>query len=339
MKWIKRLALFFVLGLAVFFGIYLFQISRSITLSEPLEVTIEEGAGTEGAIQQLWEAHVISSRWAFTLHLLLTGKRTDLKAGTYIFEDKVTIPLVIDIVSQKKTYNEELEITTLEGWTVKDMAKYLSDNNVVDYDYFLQLASSTEVENSITDKQYTFLEAKPSTAGLEGYLFPDTYRIFRGETEEGIIEKMLDNFDVKITDEMQQDITDQGKTLFQVLTLASIVEKEAQTPEDKKIVAGVFWKRLENNMRLQSDVTVNYATGKQGLDVSLADLQVESAYNTYRNNGLPPTPLNNPGLDSINAVIYPTNTEYWYFIATPEGEVLYAATYEQHLEYKHQYYD
>lgn len=326
-------------AVAVLFSVYIFQVYKTMLLPEAVTVIIEDNSGTEGAVTALWSSGVIPSRWSFIAHLLMTGKRTDIKAGTYTFSDSVTLSDVVKTITQNKLGQAEVEITLLEGWTNEQMAQYLSSNAVLDYDRFLEVAETGHSQEILPDREYSYLVGKPLSVGLQGFLFPDTYRLFVSETAIGLIEKMLDNFDRKFTPDMRSAVAANQRTIYDTVILASIVEKEVQSAEDKKIVAGIFWKRLDEGIRLQSDATINYITEKNTTTPSALDLQVESAYNTYRNDGLPPTPISNPGSASLEAAVYPISSEYYYFLTTPKGEVKYSSSYEQHLELRHQYYD
>lgn len=317
MKWLGYVGAVALLGLVGVFLWYLMVLYRPIQLVEPVTVTIPEQAGTEGVAAALYEAGVIRSRLAFIGHVMLTGQRTDLKTGTYTFQASISTPLVLSIVTKHQSLQGEAEITLLEGWVAEQMGEALA-----------QALPFTAAE------YVTAVQALDA----EGYLFPDTYRFFKDATAADVITKQRERFDEKFTDEMKQVLQANGRTLAEAVILASIVEKEAQTLSDKALVAGVFWKRIDNGMRLQSDVTINYITKNTSTTVTQADLDIESAYNTYRNDGLPPGAISNPGYDSLYAVVYPTISDNWYFIATPDGEVLYSATYEQHLQYKAQYY-
>ena len=339
MRKLGWLAVFGIVGLAIAFGIYLLQIGKTITLEQPVSVVIEDNAGTEGAMTALWDAGVLPSRWAFVGHLVLTNQRTQVKSGTYVFTGDVTLPVITAQITQRKESRDEVEITLLEGWTNEDMAEHLTSAELVEYDEFINIAETKHSQTILPDNEYPFLVGKPLSVGLNGFLFPDTYRFFIGETEINIVEKMLNNFGSKFDEQMRQDLEAQGRNVYDAVTLASIVEKEVRLPEEKAIVAGIFLKRMENGMRIESDATINYITKKNTTTPSGSDLNVESAYNTYRNDGLPPTPINNPGLDSLRAVVYPEDSEYWFFLTTPEGEVKYSQNYDQHLETRAQYYD
>ncbi len=338
MKIIIGLAIGLFVAVAIFFTVYLFQVGKVTTLSAPITIEIEDNIGTEGVVNTLIEANLINQRWPFLVHVVLTGKRTDLKAGSYTFEGDINLDDIIETLAQEKISLPEVEITLLEGWTNEDMSEYLSKAGLVDDQLFLSVTDTNHSQDILPDKEYDYLIGKPLSVGLQGFLFPDTYRIFEGETEIGIVEKMLDNFDLKFTEQMRQDLAAQNRSIYDAVILASIVEKEVRSAEDKAIAAGIFWKRLDQGMRIQSDATINYITKKKTTRPSSVDLQVESAYNTYRNDGLPPAPICNPGLDSLAAAVYPTESEYYYFLTKPEGDVVYSKTYEEHLTNKNIYY-
>lgn len=317
MKWLGYMSTAGLVAAAGLFIWYLTLIYRPIILTTPVTVTIPEAAGTEGSSTVLRQAGVIRSGFAFVIHAVLTGQRTQLRAGTYTLVGTLSIPQVLTIVTKQQSLQNEVVITLLEGWTIEQMGEALSQAlpfTAADY------ATAAQAQS------------------LEGYLFPDTYRFFVDATVADVLAKQRATFDQKFTSEMLAALEQQGRTLQQAVILASIVEKEARTLSDKQIVAGIFWKRLDNDKRLESDATINYLTKKNDPTPSEADLFVESAYNTYRNVGLPPTAICNPGFDALYAVVYPAETDYWYFLTTPEGDMKYSATYEEHLTYKNQYY-
>lgn len=317
MKWLVGCIIAICLLAAVGFGWYVVSVANIHTLPAPIEVTIPEQSGTEGAAQALQEAGVITSPWSFLAYATISGQRGKIRAGTYLFSGDVNLPLVLSIVTKQQSLQNEVEVTLLEGWTTQQMGEALAQALPFTADDYVRSANAQSVN---------------------GYLFPDTYRFYTDATVQDVIDKQVEAFHERFTPEMEAAVEANGRTLDDTVILASIVEKEAQTLTDKELVAGVFWKRIDNGQRLQSDVTVNYVTGNTTTDVSLSDTYVESAYNTYRNDGLPPGAISNPGYDALYAAVYPTQSDYWYFLATPEGEVIYSATYEEHLQYKAQYY-
>ena len=183
------------------------------------------------------------------------------------------------------------------------------------------------------------LADKPGSASLEGYLFPDTYRVFKGATAEEIIVKMLINFEVKLTSELRTKIASRGATIFETITMASILEREIRHGEDLPVAADVFYKRLESGRKLESDATLNYVlpVGERKSSLTAADLNNPSLYNTYRYGGLPPGPISNPGIKAIEAAITPTVNDYWFFLTTPAGDTVFSKTGEEHLQNRRRY--
>ncbi len=247
----------------------------------------------------------------------------------------------------------EETLKVLEGWTTRDIAQHFESNAKWQREEFLEVVGFPLVDYRNNKEmpepkdfsvKFSFLKDKPFYRGLEGYLFPDTYRIYASSTVSEVVEKMLENFDSKLTPKMRADINAQGKTIFEIVTLASLIEKEApidyQTNNnyDAKIIAGIFLNRLAIGQGLQTDATLSYIFDDNKPAHSGAELEVDSPYNTYKYRGLPPGPICNPGILAIEAAIYPANTDYYYFL-TPKGKniVIYARTYEEHLKNKYKY--
>lgn len=226
----------------------------------------------------------------------------------------------------------EKVITIIEGWNLKQIDGYLKKEGVATD----KAISDFRVGDYKAD--YDFLADAPAKADLEGYLFPDTYRIFASTTADEIVVKMLNNFAAKVSPEMMTEISRQKKTLHQVVTMASVVEKEVTSKNDMKIVAGIFWDRIKNGQALQSCATLAYVLGENKPQYTYEDTQIKSSYNTYINQGLPPGPIANPGLNAISGSIYPTYTNYNYFLSRPDtGETVFSATYEEHTANKQKY--
>jgi len=173
------------------------------------------------------------------------------------------------------------------------------------------------------------LNLKLPGENLEGFLFPDTYYLPVDVTPEKVVEIMTTNFDKKMAP-FKEEIEGQGKTIFEIVIMASLLEKEVKTFEDKELVSGILWKRLKNNIPLQVDATISYITGKQTTRISREETQIDSPYNTYKYLGLPIGPICNPGIDSIKAAIYPKNSQYWYYLSTSEGKTIFSETLEEH---------
>ncbi len=243
-------------------------------------------------------------------------------------------------------------IQILEGWTSRGIGQYFERQGRWQSEEFLEKAGFPQVDYRYNkempalkdwSEEFSFLKDKPEYYGLEGYLFPDTYRIYSTSTVDEVIEKMLSNFDKKLTPQMRADIKQQGKSIYAVITMASLVEKEAPLSYEKgdnrdaRIIAGIFWQRLKFGQGLQSDATLSYILSDTKAQHSGQELEIDSPYNTYKYRGLPPGPICNPGILAIKAAIYPIATDYNYFLTTSDRRVIYARTYDEHLQNKYQY--
>ncbi|MDE2311781.1 MAG: endolytic transglycosylase MltG [Patescibacteria group bacterium] len=242
----------------------------------------------------------------------------------------------------------EQQLTIIEGWTTAQIDQYLAGKQLI------QAGDFIAAEKKYDTKNFPLLASRPAGADLQGFLFPDTYRVYKNtasgtELSEQLISKMLNNFSAKFTPDMQAQAAAQKMSVYQILTLASIIEKETgrnavsaaqkqALDQERKTIAGIFYNRLNAGMPLESDATVNYATGKNDPQPTLADTQINSPYNTYLRKGLPPGPICSPSLSSILAALYPTKTDYLYFLHDQTtGQAIFAVTYDQHLQNKQKY--
>lgn len=227
---------------------------------------------------------------------------------------------------------EEKKITIIEGWNLTAIEKYLEKEGFDFKDSVLDLKAKDFAED------FPLLGEASRSASLEGYFFPDTYRVYASSTLADVTEKALGNFSKKITSEMVADIKKQGRTLPEILTMASIIEKEVKGERDMKIVSGIFWDRIKNGQGLESCATLAYILGENKTQYSEADTKIDSPYNTYRHRGLPPGPIANPGLVAIKAAIYPIYTDYNYFLnRLDNGETVFSRNYQEHLSNKAKY--
>ena len=301
---------------------------------------IDKGEAVKQIAINLKEEKLISNINAFVAYAAITGKYSKIQAGEYLLSSQMSTAQIVGILSRGETAKENL--TIIEGWDLRDINEYLTDKGVATKDELYSLTGNPAKEeiNSNVEKlvnQFDFLKDKPENMSLEGYLFPDTYYIDKGDTLETITVKMLSNFDEKLTQDLRNEIKKQKKTVFEIITMASMIEKEVKTIEDKKVVSGILWKRMSSGMRLQVDATILYAEAKEGLKIYTKDTQINSPYNTYRIDGLPIGPISNPGMDSIMAAIYPTKTNYYYYLSAPDGRTIFSKTLEEHNYNKAKY--
>lgn len=338
-------------SLTVIAGMIFWYFTIQLKAPDPEEVAksvlfeIRSGQGVKEVARNLEKDGLIQSAPAFEWYIWLEGLSSDIQAGKYQLKSSESLSAIVQKITKGDISSNEFNFQVLEGWTAKDIAqlygqkltKSLNQDAADLEDDFLRAVAVTDSRQLVPGESYDFLIDKPKTANLEGYLFPDTYRIYDDATPAEAIQKMLDNFDQKLTDELRQKIKTQGLTIFQGLTLASIVEKEVRTDKDRRLVADLFLRRMAQGLPLQSDATVNYVTGKSALQPSLDDTKVESSYNTYLYQGLPPGPICNPSLSSLSAVANPEPNEYLYYLNTPDGETIFSKTFEEHKLNKAKY--
>lgn len=315
------------------FFYYLYSIYTPNSQSnEVKEFIVSRGESSETIALNLKKTGLIKNQIMFMLYSNLKGVDNKIQIGSYKIPSDTNMKDLLRVFTLAKSKLEK-EFIIIEGMSNKEIADYFEKNKIMTTDEFQKVVS----KKADWWDNYEFLKSKPSNLDLEGYLFPDTYRIFYDAKPEDIIKKILNNFDRKLNNDLRKEIEKQGKTFHEIISLASILEKEVSTDEDRRLASGIFHKRLNIGMPLQSDATVNYVTGKKTLRPTEDDIQTESLYNTYKYKGLPSGPINNPGLSSIKAALYPQENIYFYFLTTPEGEVIYSKTYEEHLIAKRKY--
>lgn len=298
--------------------------------------TVEKGQGLDQISTALQEAGFDVSPFLLKMYAAMDGSSSSFFAGTFEIPRSSSTIDIVELLTSGEVSNEQV-ITIVEGLTIRQIGAYLEDEGILDADEFIATAQNADVTQLYPSSTYTALADKPASASLEGYLFPDTYRVYTESSATQIIQKLLDNFEAQVTAEIRSGFTEQGLTTYEAVTLASIVEREVRTTADRKIAAGIFLSRLRLGIALQSDATVNYVTGKQALQPSLDDLEADSEYNTYKHRGLPPGPISNPSLASLRAVADPTETDYLYFLSKPDGTTVFSETYEEHLTNKRTY--
>lgn len=307
-----------------------YQAGQPVSTSPESKIfIIEKGESFKKIGERLEKEGLIKDKTTFILYSLLKNLRKNFLPGEYELKKNFTLKEIIRLLTSPP---REKKITIIEGWHSQEIASYLEKEKLVKKENFLEAVSQI---NNFREK-YEFLKDE-RIKSLEGFLFPDTYRVYADAESQEIISKMLDNFDKKLDKKLREEIEKQKKTIYEIIILASIVEKETATKEDREIIAGIFWKRLVAGLALQADSTVNYVTGKNVRQASAEDIKIDSPYNTYRYRGLPPGPISNPGLETIKATIYPQQSPYWYFLNTEDGRTIYSRTFEEHKNNKIKY--
>jgi len=348
MKKLIILAIIIFLAISLIFIFKITFICRS-GKGEYKTFTINQGEGVNQISSNLKKAGLIGNSFLFETYIWLIKGESKILAGEHKINDTWSIRRLVNALISGNSLENEMVIKILEGWNLRDIADYFVKTEIIkEKDELFELVGYPGVDYTVNatlpkpkdfSADYEFLIEKPKNLSLEGYLFPDTYRIYKDAKLEDVIKKMLDNFDHKITSDMVGEIENQGKKLSDILTLASIIEKEAKTLEDKKRVAGVYYNRLDIGMALQADPTVNYITEKKTDRPSQEDIETDSLFNTYKYPGLPPGPICNPGLDSIMAAIYPEQNDYMYFLNTPDGKLIFSKTLAEHKKNREMYFN
>lgn len=284
---------------------------------EPIVVQIAPNSSIDKIASQLAEQKLIDSTIAFGLYARFGSAHGKLIPGPYRLTGNMSIKQIVEMMAEGKV--AVIKITVPEGVTVNKIGRlWVANSGKSDADFDTALSQSYD---------FAFLQDRTAATSLEGYLAPATYQVPYGASSHDLIEQMLKQFDDKVKPVLYGP-NQSGLKPAEVLTLASIVEREASDTVNRKLIAGVFLNRLARGIKLQSDVTVNYATGKT---VAVpADLNIKSPYNTYVVPALPIGPVNNPSLDSIEAVLEPTRSDYLFFLAGNDGKIHYAQTNAEH---------
>lgn len=326
--WKKWTAIAVVAAVLLGAGLFLaFGTSHTIERSdrdagENIYMVVKPGTTASEISDRLMQLGVIDSRLRFWWLMKLQGDASKFKTGTYAFTPHMDEQAVLDkLVAGDTTV---VKFTIPEGFGIKEIAKRLADEGLVDEQEFLAEAKDFA--------PYDYMKKRPNVRyAAEGYLFPDTYVIHSDVSAEGIMKMMAEDFDTRLTPALRQQAAAKGLSIHDLITLASLVEKEARYDEDRPIIAQVFFKRLQMGMPLQSDTTLQYLMAGPKEDISIEDTKIDSPYNTYQHEGLPPGPIASPGMKSILAVLNPANTDYLYFVADRQGHNHYSQTYDEHL--------
>ncbi len=313
----------------------------------PVRFTVAPGTPARLIGQQLKRAGLITDDRLFEAYVRVNDLAAQLEAGTFILSQSMTLVEIVEILQQAEAAS--LTITIPEGWRLEQIVDYLAAAEIFGGDpiTLAEYRTQTQTGNltALDATRYAFLQGRPNGASLEGYLFPDTYELpLAAVTAQDVLARQLDTFARRVVPLYEDAVTQNSTTLslYEVLTVASIVEREAVVAEERPAIAGVYLNRLANGIKLEADPTVQYAMGYQAAanqwwktPVFLEEYSsVDSPYNTYLYPGLPPGPIANPGLGSIQAVLQPEQHDYLYFVALPDGSGrhVFATTFEEHSE-------
>lgn len=325
--------------LTVFFSqrLFLHYLDRTAaTGATPVLFTVEPDESADSVAARLQAAGLIRSTLYFKAKMRLRGSDSKLKAGKYTLRTGMSVDEILDTITVatnsagSPVAGQYVEFRIQEGWRTEQIAQLLVDKGLI--------KSKDEFYAAMNDpslNRFDFLDSRPSWATLEGFLFPDTYRAPPNTPAKDLLELMLQDFGGRVPLATRQN-PPAGYNFYQVLIIASIVEREAAVDEERPIIASVYYNRLKQNppLPLEADPTVQYAIGQEPNwwpQLQPQDLKRESRYNTYLHPGLPPGPICNPSLKSIQAALNPAQTDYLYFVAKGDGTHAFARTYEEHL--------
>ena len=325
-----RLLLLALLLLGVLYGIYLLASAVfDVGEEEPVTVAVEQGDTLSSVADKLEEDGVIGSATVFKLESRVQGGETEIKAGEYRFVPGEDSEQILETLSSGDSVSA-FTITVPEGLNLEQTARVVEGEGGIPADEFASAAART-------DYGYDFLQ-DPAIRTTEGFLFPKKYEFERGVEATQVVDRLLQQY---LLEREGLDFTEAqdrfNLTEYELVTVASLVEKEAANPEERPLIAGVIYNRIRSGMPLQIDATVQYALGKAKEDLKLDDLDVDSPYNTYRNPGLPPGPIASPGRESIQAALEPAQSDYLYYVLEADGEEhFFTDDYEEFLEAKNQ---
>jgi len=299
----------------------------------PIDFTIEPGESLNGIANRLLQLGLIGDPELFRRYLQYNKLDQGIEAGNFTLDKTMTIPQIAQALQSGR--REELSVTVPEGKRIEEVAQIVAAQvpQIVAPE-FLALAGNA----ALWKTSFAFLSDVPAGGSLEGFLFPDTYRLPLETDARDLIERMLRNFDAKVAPQMRADAQAAGRSLWDVVRLASIVEREAVIAEEQPLIAGVYLNRLAQGMALDADPTIQYALGDTREpgnwwpNLTLEDYQgVVAPFNTYLNPGLPPGPIANPGISSIRAVVYPQQSDFFFFRAScsQDGTHQFARTLEE----------
>jgi len=298
--------------------------NKNLATGENIIITVEPGMTNADIATLLQNQKMINSPVFFRLQSKFARMERSLQAGEYEIVSGMSNWEIIDLFSKGQVRHKTLTIP--EGYTIEQIAKKIEESG---------LGSAEEFKKAAKDyAPYSYMETSNNNVifKAEGFAYPSTYYLSPGSAEKEILAIMVKEFDTQLTEDIRQKAKDKNMSIRDLVNLASLVEKEAVFPEERPVIAGVFLKRLQIKMPLQSDTTIQYILGVQKKEISIADTKIDSPYNTYLYAELPPGPIASPSISTINAVLEPKQTNFLYFVADLEGHHHFTETYQEHLK-------
>lgn len=325
--------LFFLFLLISFF--FYFYLVINWRISYKGKITIPKNKTSKQIIKILSKESLVKNQFLIENYIKILGIEHSFKAGIFDLSNfKTTKQLILGLIKSPK--QEYIKLTILEGWNLKEIARYLKTNRIIkseeEFLKYTGFQDKLKPDKSFEEylyKRFNILKDKPKGSSLEGYLFPDTYFVAKNQDIKHLIIKMIENFSQKMNLYLK-DIKAQKKSVYEIITMASIIEEEAKFKKDKYLISDILWRRLDFGILLQVDSTVNYITGEKKRFIDFKEMKIDSLYNTYKYKGLPKGPICNPSLESIKASIFPKKNSYLYFLSDKNGNLYYSKKLEEH---------
>lgn len=312
-----------------------------------VRVDIPSGSSARAVADELAKAGVLRSPRGFVVMIVFRGARDKLQAGTYEFSPRDSGTALLRRLIAGDTSPKDIGVTFPEGFTLEQIAERLDAQGIAKKEPFLAAASADRFRG-----EFPFLQSVPAGASLEGYLFPDTYRFYKDSDPRAVIVRMLTRFGEQWEVAQRQSGVGSGESgavsptpnaqrptssVHALVTIASIVEREVKSEDDRELVAGIFWDRFRAGIGLEADATVRYVTGDWEKPLTVQDLAHDSPYNTRKYRGLPPGPIGNPGLVSLKSALKPEPSKFGYYLSAPDGRTIFSKTLDEHNHAKAQY--
>ncbi len=320
----------FVVGVsALLAGLLWIAANEVLALNKPdktVEITVEETDTVASVADKLKDIGVINYKWLFNFYGSVSHAQEKIKPGTYEINTNYDYMAIVNALRPSAGRRETVSVVIPEGFTLQQIVNRLVENKVCTMEDLKDVIKNYDFANP-------FVKDLPKTDNrLEGYLFPDTYEFYVGDKAANVIGKMLSQFTSKITPDMEERAAELGFSMHEVVTIASLIEKEAANADEAPYIASVIHNRLKSDKfpRLQIDATVIYALPEHKERLTEADLQIDSPYNTYLYDGLPPGPIASPGRTSLAAALYPESTSYYYYAINKDGVHQFSKTKQEH---------
>lgn len=335
-KWILTFAILLVIIGIVYFGFkaYTNSMYKPVDPGDKsfIKVNISKGSSLGTVASTLYDMNIIKNGSFFKSKVEEKGLESEIQSGEFNLSRSMTVDEIIDVITQKPEIveGETIKLVIPEGFERKLIAERIEEKGLGSAEKFMEVTS----DKSLFETEFPFLSTLNDGQSLEGFLFPATYDVTADEGEESIARKMLTAFQVRMENNFNEGNYN-GFDLNQMITLASIIEREIKIDDERPIASSVFYNRINQGMNLQSCATVQFILGERKPVLTVEETKIDSPYNTYINQGLPPAPIASPGMKSILAAINPADTDYLFFVKTGEdGSHTFTKTYEEHLNKK-----